>query len=141
MEGTEEEVRKIDIKTKEENDIKGKWEEENLQCTNENHEERRNGMIIYKRGKKELKPGQVEPPAYTMTNNKSVNNVVFKKLKIALALNSDEILTILQLAGVTLSKGELSAVFRKEGHSNYKPCGDRYVRNFLKGLAIQNRAL
>ncbi|MEG2603203.1 MAG: DUF1456 family protein, partial [Carnobacterium sp.] len=26
-----------------------------------------------------------------------------------------------------------------EGHRNYKECGDRYARNFLKGLALRYR--
>ena len=37
--------------------------------------------------------------------------------------------------GVEVSNSELSAVMRREGHRNYKPCGDRYLRNFLRGLA------
>ena len=48
-------------------------------------------------------------------------------------------LEILEEAGVMITKGELSAVFRKEGHKNYKECGDRYARNFLKGLTLKYR--
>ena len=69
------------------------------------------------------------------------NNIVLKKLKIALSLTAEEVISILNLAGVSLSKGELSAVLRKEGHKNYRECGDRYLRNFLKGLAIQYRTV
>ena len=115
--------------------------EENLSCSNVELESFLNGFIIFKRGKQEPKPGQKERPVLTIKNNKSVNNVVLKKLKIALSLQSEDMLEILQLAGVTLSKGELSAVFRKEGHKNYMECGDRYVRNFLKGLAIKHRGV
>ncbi len=60
-------------------------------------------------------------------------------MKIGLALTSEDMLEILAEAGVTITKGELSAVLRKEGHRNYKVCGDRYARNFLKGLAIKYR--
>ena len=56
-----------------------------------------------------------------------------------ISLTSEEVIDILGLADVKISKGELSAVLRKEGHKNYKECGDRYLRNFLKGLAIQYR--
>lgn len=73
-------------------------------------------------------------------DQRSVNNVLFKKLKIALSLTSDDILDILDEAGVYLSNSELSAVLRKEGHRNYKECGDRYARNFLKGLTMRYRA-
>ena len=46
---------------------------------------------------------------------------------------------ILEKAGVSITKGELSALLRKAGHKNYKECGDNYARNFLKGLAIKYR--
>ena len=62
-----------------------------------------------------------------------------KKVKIALTLTSDEIIDLLAKAGATISNGELSAVLRKEGHRNYKPCGDRYIRYFLRGLTMENR--
>lgn len=71
-----------------------------------------------------------------MITNENVNNMLLKKIKIALSLSSEDMLGILGNAGVQISKSELSAVFRKEGHRNYKECGDRYARNFLKGLAI-----
>ena len=48
-------------------------------------------------------------------------------------------LEILALSGVQISKSELSAVLRKEGQKNYKQCGDRYLRNFLKGLTLKPR--
>ena len=54
-------------------------------------------------------------------------------------ISSDDIINYLDLAGVRVSKGEISAILRKEGHRNYKPCGDRYARNFLKGLMIEHR--
>ena len=60
-------------------------------------------------------------------------------MKIALALTSEDMLDILEAAGVIITKGELGAVLRKEGHKNYKECGDRYARNFLKGLALKYR--
>ena len=69
----------------------------------------------------------------------NVNNLLLKKVKIALTLTNEDMLEILESAGVTVSKSELSAVLRKEGHRNYKPCGDRYARNFLKGLALRYR--
>ena len=80
-----------------------------------------------------------ERPILAISSNETVNNILLKKLKIALALTSEDMLDLLKEAGVVISKGELSAVLRKEGHPNYKPCGDRYARNFLKGLAIKHR--
>lgn len=111
----------------------------NMECTNAMLDAFLNGFITFKRGKQESKPGQSEKPTLSITNNESVNNIILKKLKIALTLTSEEMLDILDEAGITVTKGELSAVLRKEGHKNYKECGDRYVRNFLKGLALKYR--
>lgn len=113
--------------------------EENLTCNNMMLESFLNGLIIFKRGKRDPKPGQPESPELSVKNKESVNNILLKKLKIALTLTSEDMLDILEEAGVMITKGELSAVLRKEGHRNYKECGDRYARNFLKGLAIKYR--
>ena len=98
-----------------------------------------NGFIIFKRGKKETQPGEPSKPILMIKDNTTVNNVMLKKVKIALSLTSEDMLDILKTTGVNLSNSELSAVFRKEGQRNYKECGDRYARNFLKGLAIRYR--
>jgi uncharacterized protein YehS (DUF1456 family) len=65
--------------------------------------------------------------------------MLLKKLNIALSLTSDDVLEIFGKTDVSITKGELGAIFRKEGHSNYQECGDNYARNFLKGLAIKTR--
>ncbi|RPH33378.1 MAG: DUF1456 family protein [Bacteroidales bacterium] len=67
------------------------------------------------------------------------NNDVFKKLRVALHLRDDEIVEILKLVNYEITKTELSAVFRKDDHPNYKPCGDQLLRNFLNGLIIHLR--
>ena len=99
-----------------------------------------NGFIIFKRGKKEGVNHEEETPPISLKKNKSVNNVLLKKLKVALSLSSEEMLEIFNKAGVTVTKGELGALLRKEGHKHYRECGDRYARNFLKGLAIKYRS-
>lgn len=108
-------------------------------CNNNMFEAFLNGFIVFKRGRKESDSGQQNQQVHMIKDNKSVNNVMLKKVKIALSLTGEDMLDIFKLAGVELSKGELSAVFRKEGQRNYKECGDRYARNFLKGLAIKYR--
>lgn len=109
-------------------------------CKNTVLESFLNGLIIFKRGKQEMKPGEpVKKAEMMIKNDQSVNNVLLKKLKIALSLTSDDILEILDETGVRISKSELSAVLRREGQRNYKECGDRYARNFLKGLAYRYR--
>lgn len=104
-----------------------------LTLTNEMLERFLNGFITYERGKKDGPEPELE-----MTD-KNVNNILLKRVKIALSLKSYDILDIMDLADLQLSESELSAVLRKEGHRNYQPCGDRYIRNFLKGLAISYR--
>jgi uncharacterized protein YehS (DUF1456 family) len=95
-----------------------------------------NGFVTFKRGKQEPKPGQPERPAIT---GERVNNLLLKKLKIALELTSEDMLEIFDSTGITVTKAELGALLRKEGHKNYKECGDKFARNFLKGLAIKHR--
>ena len=110
--------------------------EENIKCKNSMLESFLNGFIIFKRGKQDPKPGQSET---AVLKDENPNNMLLKKLKIGLSLTSDDMLDILKKTGVIVTKGELSALFRKEGHKNYQECGDKYARNFLKGLAIKNR--
>jgi uncharacterized protein YehS (DUF1456 family) len=67
------------------------------------------------------------------------NNDILKKLRIALELKDDDIIHILKLADFTVTKSELSALFRKDDHPNYVACGDQLLRNFLQGLIIYKR--
>jgi len=92
------------------------------------------GLILHKRGKKEIKSGQAKKLGAPLTNN-----TILKKLRIALELKEDDMLGILKLANIIVSKSELTALFRREGHKNYKECGDQFLRNFLKGLTIRYR--
>lgn len=68
------------------------------------------------------------------------NNDILWKIRIALKLKDTDIIEILKLADFEITKTELSALFRKEGHKNYKQCGDQILRRFLDGLIIRNRA-
>lgn len=111
-----------------------------LRCDNETFEAFLNGFITYKRGAKPVtSDAKPEKPQMMIKHDRNVNNVMLKKLKIALSLTSDDMLDILDSTGVILSNSELSAVLRKEGHRNYKECGDRYARNFIKGLTYKYR--
>ena len=90
-----------------------------------------NGLINDRRGKKE---GAQPEPEQRLTNN-----IVFRKLKIALDLKAEDILEILGLADVHISKHELSAFFRKPGHKHYRDCKDQILRNFLNGIQLKYR--
>ena len=67
------------------------------------------------------------------------NNDIMKKLRVALHLRDDEIIKILKLVDFSITRSELSAIFRNDDHPNYKPCGDQLLRNFLNGLIIYKR--
>lgn len=99
------------------------------------------GFVIFKRGKLELKPGQ-NPPVeeqFSSKKNSNNNNIILKKLRIALEYKSEDMLKVFKLGGVEMSEHELSALFRKKDHKNYKECGDKYIRVFLKGLVTLYR--
>ena len=88
------------------------------------------GLIIQKRGNRE--DGTPVPTIKITKNN--LNNILLRKLRIALAFKSYDMIRIFKLGGIEISEGELSALFRSENHKNYKECGDKYIRIFLKGL-------
>lgn len=90
-----------------------------------------NGLIIQNRGPKS---DEAPEPERAMSNN-----VVLRKLKIALNLQADDLLAILRLNEYSLSKHELSALFRRPDHKNYRQCLDQVLRNFLDGMEKRYR--
>ena len=91
-----------------------------------------NGLITDKRGKKD----GPQPKPETNLNN----NIVFRKLRIALNMQAEDILNIMALADLTISKHELSAFFRKPDHKHFRKCKDQILRNFIKGLQLKYRS-
>ena len=85
-----------------------------------------NGLINQKRGKKD---GPQPAPEETINNN-----IIFRKLRIAFDLQSDDILKLYRLIGKEISAHELSAFFRKPSSGKYRECNDQYLRYFLSGL-------
>lgn len=67
------------------------------------------------------------------------NNLILRKIRIALELKDTDIIHILGAGGLEISKSELSALFRKSGHRNFKPCRDQLLRKFLTGLSATSR--
>ncbi len=90
-----------------------------------------NGLINDRRGKKEgIQP---EPEKYL------TNNIIFRKLKIALDLKAEDILEIMTLTNLRISKHELSAFFRRQDHKHYRDCQEQILRNFLRGIQLKYR--
>lgn len=90
-----------------------------------------NGVICDRRGKQD---GPQPTPEKRLTNN-----IVFRKLKIALNLKNDDLLEILSRVGLRISKHELSAFFRRSDHKHYRECKDQVLRNFMQGLQVKYR--
>lgn len=91
-----------------------------------------NGLVFLKRGKDDKFPAPVIELPIT-------NNLVLKKLRVAFELKDVDLHQIFTSVEFRISKPELSALFRKEGTKNYRPCGDQMLRYFLKGLAQRLR--
>jgi uncharacterized protein YehS (DUF1456 family) len=104
------------------------------ECTDSELDAFLSGLIIVRRGRKENSEGERPKQPFN-------NNMIMKKLRIALEYKEEDMLNIFKLANVKMSPAELTAIFRKEGHKNYKPCGDQFLRNFLTGLTIKLRGI
>jgi len=85
------------------------------------------GLVTLKRGPSPKKATDKETVELT-------NNLILKKLRIALELKEAETEIIFGLADVELSKQQMASLFRKEGHKNFKVCSDELLMAFLEGL-------
>lgn len=90
-----------------------------------------NGFINDKRGVKEGEPAPIEKELN--------NNIILRKLRIALNYVDEDMLAVMELADFRISKPELTAFFRRPGHKHYRICKDQILRNFLQGLQIKYR--
>ncbi len=85
------------------------------------------GLILFKRG-----------PSPSKAKNDAVipltNNLILKKLRIALELKEPETEIIFSLGEAELSRQELKSLFRKEDHKNFRACSDELLMAFLEGL-------
>ncbi len=84
------------------------------------------GLVILKRGPS---PKKSDSKAVELTNN-----LILKKLRIALELKEAETEIIFGLGEAELRKQQLSSLFRKEGHRNFRECSDELLMMFLDGL-------
>ena len=90
-----------------------------------------NGLIIKHRG---TQNGRIPEAEQHLDNND-----ILRKLKIALSLRDDDMLKIFSLAGMEVSKHEVSAFFRKPTQRQYRECLDQFLRNFLHGLQVKHQ--
>ena len=90
-----------------------------------------NGLINGLRGKKE--GPQMKP------ESRINNNIILRKLKIALNLRNDDVCELMDLGGLVVGKSELSAFFRKVDHKHYRVLQDQMLRKFIHGLQDKHR--
>lgn len=110
--------------------LKKEGEEGAIDCSDQILLRFLDGLIALKRGKKEG-----ESRAEEVLDN----NLVLRKLRIALELREEDMLDLFKSAGFPLSRAELSAFFRAKGQPNYKKCGDQVLRNFIKALTLKKQ--
>lgn len=91
-----------------------------------------NGFVIDQRG-----PKDGEQPA---SEDKISNNLILRKLKIALNLQNSDIIDTLEASGYRASKSEITAFFRKPDHKDFRFCSIEIIEHFLKGLALKYSA-
>lgn len=107
-------------------------EDENdfVECSDQQLAAFLDGLIISLRGARESKADEKPlPPVERISKND-----ILKKLRIALNYKEEDMLNALRIGGSNLSKGELSAFFRKPGHKHFRQCGSQALRNFIKGI-------
>jgi len=89
------------------------------------------GLIIERRGPRDSAAPAVPAPLD--------NNSVLRKLRIALSLTDRDIIALLKSAGFDVSPSEVSALFRRREHKNFRRCHDQFMRNLLSGLTQRER--
>lgn len=102
-----------------------------VRCTDQELAHFLNGLIVDRRGQKE------GPPA--VAERRLDNNLILRKLKIALELKTEDMLETIEAGGLKLSPHELSAFFRRPNHKHYRVCEDQFLRSFLRGLQLRYR--
>ncbi len=91
-----------------------------------------NGFIALRRGAKEG-----EAP---IAEDRLTHNIILRKLKIALSLKNEDMLSIFAEVGFDISPHEITALFRREGHPKYRECKDQFLRNFFQGMEKRYRS-
>ena len=85
------------------------------------------GLVLLKRGPNEKEVNSDEAVALS-------NNLILKKIRVAMELKEAELVILFALAEVTITKRQIGSLFRKEGGKNFKACSDELLMAFLEGL-------
>jgi uncharacterized protein YehS (DUF1456 family) len=98
-------------------------ESELVLCEDEKLARFLNGLIIKNRGPK---GDDIPEPERVLSNN-----MVLRKLNIALNLQADDLIEMLKPTEFLLSKHELSALFRRPDNKHYRECPDELLSTVL----------
>ncbi|MCU4176638.1 DUF1456 family protein [Carboxylicivirga sp. N1Y90] len=85
-----------------------------------------NGLIIDKRGKQDGRDPEAE--------ERLTNNLILKKIKIALSLTAEDIVNIFKIVDKKITISEIGAFLRNPNHNKYREFNGQYLRNLLYGL-------
>ncbi len=85
------------------------------------------GLVLLKRG-----PSDKEVDIDKVVD--LTNNLILKKIRVAMELKEAEMVILFGLAEVTVTKRQIGSLFRKEGGKNFKACSDELLMAFLDGL-------
>lgn len=107
--------------------IKRRQDEGSVLCSYEELGVFLDGLVLLKRGPSPKKANDDDIVDLT-------NNLILKKLRIALELKEAETEIIFSLGEAELTKQQLASLFRKEGHKNFKECSDELLMAFIDGL-------
>jgi uncharacterized protein YehS (DUF1456 family) len=88
-----------------------------------------NSFIEKRRGKQEGR--ELQPDKYLN------NNIILRKLKIALELKTSDMVEIYKYVGMRVSEHEINAFFRKPDQRQYRKCLDQFLRKFLYGIKVK----
>ena len=84
--------------------------------------------------------GPSDGPAKKISTSNINNNMILRKLRIAFEMRDSDVVDTLRDVGFSVSKSEISALFRAPNHRHYMECGDQFLRNFLKGITHRFRS-
>jgi uncharacterized protein YehS (DUF1456 family) len=111
--------------------LKAKTDSAYKECTDEQLSRFLDGLIEYRRGPS--KEGLRNPVALN-------NNVILKKVRIALEIEARDLDNAFMLADAELSPHEISALFRKPGTKHFVECTDEVFEKFFNGLSLYFRS-
>jgi len=92
-------------------------------------------LVLERRGPRDPSAPPLPPPSEEISNN-----MVLKKIRIALVYKEEEMLETIARGGMKFSPAELTALFRKPGHKHFRSCGDELLNAFLTGLTERLRS-